>query len=305
MESKWLTYADLLLEDNEGFKLLVNSPLCANHTCHLAMLQFLFDGSVTSKCGTDPGVTIFLIGQVEPRQASSVHWEGDKNWRCRTPLEAGKSQFQLGEKNLCLLSHQEQLTLLQIPRKRGKMLLVWTLLLPLVLLARRGEAQSSEPDLESTTVAPPRNLARGRPACQSSTSPHPRDPSAGKAVDGNSDGVFNHASCTHTHQEYGPWWHVELDDRYAISSVVVKNRADCCSERLLGAQIRVGDHVIDHGKFNPLCGTINDYGPGSISTISCQGMKGRYVSVNHSGLAILTLCEVEVYGTKLEDESQG
>nr|XP_034980357.1 uncharacterized protein LOC118089697 [Zootoca vivipara] len=185
----------------------------------------------------------------------------------------------------------------------AKMLLAWTWLLPLVLLAGRGEAQSSEPDLESTTVAPALNLARGRPACQSSTMWHTKDPSAGKAVDGNSDGAFFHGSCTHTISEDGPWWHVDLGDRYAISSVVVTNRADCCSNRLVGAQIRVGDHVIDHGKFNPLCGVITDFRLGSISTFHCQGMKGRYVSVNHPGEpATLTLCEVEVYGTKLEDE---
>ncbi|XP_060134163.1 uncharacterized protein LOC118089697 [Zootoca vivipara] len=186
----------------------------------------------------------------------------------------------------------------------AKMLLAWTWLLPLVLLAGRGEAQSSEPDLESTTVAPALNLARGRPACQSSTMWHTKDPSAGKAVDGNSDGAFFHGSCTHTISEDGPWWHVDLGDRYAISSVVVTNRADCCSNRLVGAQIRVGDHVIDHGKFNPLCGVITDFRLGSISTFHCQGMKGRYVSVNHPGEpATLTLCEVEVYGTKLEDEN--
>ncbi|XP_033012060.1 fucolectin-like [Lacerta agilis] len=153
-------------------------------------------------------------------------------------------------------------------------------------------------------VAPALNLARGRPACQSSTYLHPRDPSAGKAVDGNSDGVFFHGSCTHTNSEDGPWWYVDLGEQYYISSVVVKNRLDCCGSRLLGAQIRVGDSVADHGQSNPLyCGKITDYGRGSISTFHCQGMKGRYVSVNHPGEpAILTLCEVEVYGTKLEDE---
>ncbi|CAI5778809.1 Hypothetical predicted protein [Podarcis lilfordi] len=189
----------------------------------------------------------------------------------------------------------------QFPMVFG-MILTRTWLLALVFLAGFWVTQSCDSEVQHSTVAPAVNLARGRPACQSSTYPHPRDASAGKAVDGNSDGLFFHGSCTHTNSEDAPWWYVDLGEQYSISTVVVKNRMDCCGSRLLGAQIRVGDSVADHGKTNPLCGKITDYNRGSISAINCQGMKGRYVSVNHPGEpAILTLCEVEVYGTKVED----
>ncbi|KAG6926956.1 hypothetical protein G0U57_010782, partial [Chelydra serpentina] len=54
---------------------------------------------------------------------------------------------------------------------------------------------------------------------------------------------------------------------------------DCCGERLAGAQIRVGDSLEDHGKQNPICGTITDTTPGSLHPFCCSGMKGRYVTI--------------------------
>ncbi|CAI5778806.1 Hypothetical predicted protein [Podarcis lilfordi] len=176
---------------------------------------------------------------------------------------------------------------------------IWIWLLVLALLAECAEAQSCKPDLRGAA----RNLARGRPACQSSIYSHPIIPSASKAIDGNCEGNFFHGSCTHTSTEKEPWWHVDLGEQFAISTVVVKNREDCCSERLLGAEIRVGDSVADHGKSNPLCGNITDTRRGSFSSLNCHWLKGRYVSVNLPGDAsTLTLCEVEVYGTKLGDQ---
>ncbi|KAL7990236.1 hypothetical protein Chor_010590 [Crotalus horridus] len=145
------------------------------------------------------------------------------------------------------------------------------------------------------------NVARGRPAFQSSTFPSQFNSVASKAVDGNCSGRWiGQNTCTHTKRERGPWWYVDLGSRYAISSVVVKNRADCCGERLQGAEIRVGNFVSNHGKNNPLCGRITDTRLGSISTISCNGRVGRYVTVTVPGRTVsLALCEVEVYGTRV------
>ncbi|XP_033012061.1 uncharacterized protein LOC117050501 [Lacerta agilis] len=182
------------------------------------------------------------------------------------------------------------------------MLLTWISMLTLALLAGRGEAQSCKPELRGIA----HNLAKGRPAFQSSIYRHEIFTGGIKAVDGNCDGLFNSGSCTHTNQDQDPWWYVDLGDQYAISAVVVKNRQGCCSERLLGAEIRIGDSVSDHGKSNSLCGTVTDTSLGSVSTLYCNWLKGRYVSVNIQGRAeYLTLCEVEVYGTKLDDQCHG
>ncbi|XP_033011947.1 fucolectin-like [Lacerta agilis] len=179
------------------------------------------------------------------------------------------------------------------------MFLTWTWLLAPALLAAHGEAQSCKPEFQGAAL----NLAKGRPACQSSIFPHEIIAAASKAVDGNCGGDwYKPGTCTHTLLDTEPWWYVDLGEQYAISVVVVKNRGDCCGERLQGAQIRVGDSVADHGKSNPLCGTITNTSLGSVSTLNCNWLKGRYVSVNIPGRAeYLTLCEVEVYGTKVED----
>ncbi|XP_062835937.1 fucolectin isoform X4 [Anolis carolinensis] len=174
----------------------------------------------------------------------------------------------------------------------------WTGLLGLALLVSRGEGQSCLPGVQ---VVP--NLARGRPAFQSSTYQHPKSLVAGKAVDGNCNGNLDGAgSCTHTNGDMEPWWYVDLGDEYAIFAVVIKNRGECCGDRIRGAEIHVGDFVAENSKFNPLCGTIADTSLGSISTIHCNGLRGRFVSVNIPNRNdALTLCEVEVYGMKVED----
>ncbi|XP_035254355.1 adhesion G protein-coupled receptor E2-like [Anguilla anguilla] len=71
---------------------------------------------------------------------------------------------------------------------------------------------------------------------------------------------------------------------------------DCCSERLSGAEIRIGNSLVDNGNSNPLCAQIPSNPPGNILTYSCPGMLGRYVSISLNRKGILTLCEVEVYG---------
>ncbi|XP_066479178.1 fucolectin-like [Tiliqua scincoides] len=168
------------------------------------------------------------------------------------------------------------------------------------VVADRPTTQSNQHCCLSKNSGQATNLARGRPTFQSSNS-ESRPPT--KAVDGNCDGNMEHGSCTHTNLDTEPWWYVDLGIRYAISAVVVKNRGDCCGSRLRGAEVHVGDSKGSSSKSNPLCGPIADTSDGSLSTIYCNGLKGRYVSIVILGRAdYLHVCEVEVYGTKLEKE---
>ncbi|OCT77237.1 hypothetical protein XELAEV_18032436mg [Xenopus laevis] len=121
--------------------------------------------------------------------------------------------------------------------------------------------------------------------------------SAETAVDGVIESDISVHPCTHTSDDYGPWWQVDLKNRYKVNTVVMVNRMDCCSERLLGAEIRVGD-LTDNN--NPVCGTVTDVSQ-AIITLSCRGLEGQYVSVVIPGRSeYLTLCEVEVYGEEAE-----
>ncbi|OCT77244.1 hypothetical protein XELAEV_18032443mg [Xenopus laevis] len=137
------------------------------------------------------------------------------------------------------------------------------------------------------------NLARRGEATQSS---YWYFMHAGLAIDGINHTDYNLNSCAHTEYEYKPWWRLDLKRRYKIGKVVIVNRMDCCSERLLGAEVRVGNSG-DHNK-NPICGKVTDVSEATI-TLCCNGMEGRYVSVVIPGkVQYLTLCEVEVYGYK-------
>ncbi|XP_030324313.1 uncharacterized protein LOC103526233 [Calypte anna] len=137
------------------------------------------------------------------------------------------------------------------------------------------------------------NAALGRPSTQSSS--FPNHSIAANAVDGNRDGIWAHGSCSRTLKEMEPWWNVDLGRTQPVVAVVVKNRQDCCWQSLRGAQVHVGDAPGERGRDNPICGVITDAGPGSLSTLCCQGLVGRFISILIPGrVEALVLCEVEV-----------
>uniref|UniRef100_A0A8C5PPS3 Fucolectin tachylectin-4 pentraxin-1 domain-containing protein n=1 Tax=Leptobrachium leishanense TaxID=445787 RepID=A0A8C5PPS3_9ANUR len=143
------------------------------------------------------------------------------------------------------------------------------------------------------------NLARNGTATQSSNNVHSNPGYAPKAIDGNNQTDFSGWSCTHTKPEDNPWWKLDLLKSYRVNHVILTNREDCCKERLLGAEIHVGDspNITD----NPVCATIMDVSSGARIPLCCKGMEGRYVGVFiPAPSSIVTLCEVEVYGQKIE-----
>ncbi|XP_070293434.1 fucolectin-5 [Salvelinus sp. IW2-2015] len=75
---------------------------------------------------------------------------------------------------------------------------------------------------------------------------------ASNAIDGNRDSHFHHGSCTATEESTNPWWRVDLLDTYIVTSITVTNRGDAVPERLNGAEIRIGNSLVDNGIHNPL-----------------------------------------------------
>jgi hypothetical protein len=144
-------------------------------------------------------------------------------------------------------------------------------------------------------------LALNKPTVQSSTS---SGGYSSRAVDGNSDGVFDNKSCSSTMKQDDPWWYVDLKQSATVKKVIVYNRSDCCGDRLRNFEVRVGD-VMPKGSSwsgNPQCGQkhggdLEEIGGGSLA-VSCDGnMVGRYVVIVLPGKdKILTLCEVKVAG---------
>ncbi|XP_039505386.1 uncharacterized protein LOC120461288 [Pimephales promelas] len=102
-------------------------------------------------------------------------------------------------------------------------------------------------------------------------------------------------TCTHTQTQSTPWWKLDLLKVYSVNRVVITNRPDCCSERINGAEIRVGNDSSNFSS-NPLCAVVSSIPAGGSSSYPCNRMEGRYVTVVIPGNdRILTLCEVEVY----------
>jgi hypothetical protein len=150
------------------------------------------------------------------------------------------------------------------------------------------------------------NLAVGQPATQSSTylAFPPTIGPAGLAVDGISDGNFAASSFTQTNDDYQAWWQVDLGSSYALNSINVWNRTDCCSDRLSAFYVLVCDQPFTS---TSLLSTINQPGVSSYYVAGTAGTpttfttprSGRYVRVQLSGTNYLTLAEVEVIGQPL------
>ena len=58
----------------------------------------------------------------------------------------------------------------------------------------------------------------------------------------------------------GPWWRAEFGQMYTVTKVQVLNRGDCCSRRLAGAEVFVGE---------TLCGKIEDAPAGAWISVNC------------------------------------
>ncbi|XP_019622812.1 PREDICTED: fucolectin-like isoform X3 [Branchiostoma belcheri] len=134
------------------------------------------------------------------------------------------------------------------------------------------------------------NIGLNRPATQSSTY---QGAVAGRAVDDNVVPRWDRGTCTHTKSQTNPWWRVDLGSSQCVDKVGIKNRQDCCWERLQGFKVHVGDNP-DVLK-NPTCGGANY--AGAEMMIVCDGLTGRYVGISLTGSSrILTLCDVRVWG---------
>ncbi|XP_078682392.1 polycystin-1-like protein 2 [Branchiostoma floridae x Branchiostoma belcheri] len=141
------------------------------------------------------------------------------------------------------------------------------------------------------------NVALGKAAFQTSDY---EDQSSGRgaarfAVNGNTNSNYHAWYCTHTALEADPSWWVDLGQSYMIDRVAIFNRQDCCAERLNPFNIHIGDS--DQVSENPKCGGDHQIALDQPSiSVSCQGMRGRYVGVRLPGPSrILTLCQVQVF----------
>ncbi|KAM7366451.1 hypothetical protein PAMP_015889 [Pampus punctatissimus] len=92
----------------------------------------------------------------------------------------------------------------------------------------------------SPAVEPLPNVALSKETAQLSTIEFGE---ASNAVSGSRCGIYIDRCCSHTDLETDPWWRVDLLSVHKVSAVSIYNRQDCCSDRLTGAQIHIGNSL--------------------------------------------------------------
>jgi hypothetical protein len=151
---------------------------------------------------------------------------------------------------------------------------------------------------ESSAPTQTTNLAQGRPPRQSSTA---YSGAASRAVDGNTNGVYNQNSVTHTNNDTNAWWQVDLGSARTIETIQLFNRTDCCSNRLSNFYVFVSNSDMTGRSYTNLVrdAAVKKYwvsGQAPASLTLNAATSGRYVRVQLSGRNYLSLAEVQVWG---------
>ena len=152
-------------------------------------------------------------------------------------------------------------------------------------------------------LAPVKNVAKGKKASQSSTA---YSSPASNAVNGNTSGKYSRNSSndiTHTNDENGGWWQVDLGAIYDIDRIEIWNRTDCCWDRLKNFYVTrwafpIGGNIKEgYGTSGP-----HAFTSGSHPSMNLPGeFIGRYVRVwLDNGTKPLSLGEVQVFGVPIK-----
>jgi len=137
------------------------------------------------------------------------------------------------------------------------------------------------------------NLALYKEATQSSTWD---GYGADLAVDGNLE------TSTHSMDESGNWWSVDLAEVTNIRKIKVFNRADCCKERLQGAVVLILDENGNQVESNTIAFTDNPLDLSVGVTFEYSDVAGRYVNITQDN-GWLSLGEVQVFGSLPQSNS--
>ncbi|XP_074655596.1 fucolectin-like [Tubulanus polymorphus] len=106
------------------------------------------------------------------------------------------------------------------------------------------------------------------------------------------------------------WWMVDLKRKYLVRNVYVANRADCCASRLRDFDILVTldrpvpEYALDVTPDNTCIHKTGSMMLGEKRNFTCASpIVGNFVIITKPGNSeALTLCEVQVYGSKAPDQ---
>ncbi|XP_067669497.1 uncharacterized protein [Haliotis asinina] len=156
-----------------------------------------------------------------------------------------------------------------------------------------------------TQAAPEINLA-GKPVTSSSSLINGSDH---RVVDGNASQNWSSESCWAAQTgDLNPWWMVDFLANYSIINVIITSRGSCgepCDSRLHDFKIELFDHEPRSSDVGVECLSYSGVFPHSkTQTLRCNTeVRGRFLRLTSPGRTdqndLLTLCEVQVYGTKV------
>lgn len=133
------------------------------------------------------------------------------------------------------------------------------------------------------------NVAVGKQASQSSTI---LNGYASRAVDGNTDGNWFNGSVTHTNNDQGAWWMVDLGGDYDVTGVTIWNRTDSSSDRLMFFYVDYlddsGNIIESHLKWSSTTENNIPLAAGGVQAVRVRFHRAEYLS----------LAEVQVWGSK-------
>ncbi len=136
------------------------------------------------------------------------------------------------------------------------------------------------------------DMARGRPASQSSLSPWSTPDDAAAAVSGEVPVDF----AFHTDLEPDPWWQVDLGSDYPIELIVVHNRRLSCQDRARALRVLVSRDGADWTTVHTGHVTFGDGYDGLPLMVTVLGeVIGRYVRLTVPGTTYLHLGQVQVF----------
>ncbi|MBU1664955.1 MAG: discoidin domain-containing protein, partial [Gammaproteobacteria bacterium] len=154
-------------------------------------------------------------------------------------------------------------------------------------------ATSEAAPKSTTNMTGETNLARGKPASQSSRSQWSRPDDPQRAV----DGVINGGYGFHTNKEANPWWQVDLGAPYRVTEVRIYNRLDSNKERARTVQLMLSDDGQSWRTVYRHNGSIFGGKDGKPLIVDLNGDPARHVRLQLNETTWFHLDEVEVIGS--------
>lgn len=142
------------------------------------------------------------------------------------------------------------------------------------------------------------NLALGGTATQSSTYSSSYS-TAGKAIDGNTDGNYYHGSVAMTYIYPQPiWWQVDLGNTYDLDQIVIWDRTDHYNYlQDFTVSVLNGANTVWSQDYKNYFPTTYPTNPINLSITLPQNTLGNIVKIKQNQVIYLELAEVQVYGS--------